>query len=305
MPGESVLVVDDSEARLDILSRLLRRNGFLPVVAKNGLAALSLPEQQKVSLVIINASLAQPDGTELAERLRRSVRGWYLPSLLLIPKENLQQGTEPALCGADGYISFPCSSNDLARRIDDILKEKKAKDYAEEQLRAATRKHIEQAVEGVAQDELSRKSAELVTDLSAGIVDLVEVESKKAVEKRVQQLVAEQLDSKIREIVEEVARVVISEESEDIVTRLVNSVVEQQVGQLLGKVETEEMPAVAERAVAKVVETMAREKVAEIAAETHAEVVQQIVGQIASSVEKSARAILPKVAKEILPQLNK
>lgn len=295
MPGEIVLIVDDSEARLDLMSRLLRRNGFEPLQAQNGLAALTVPEDKKVSLILINAALMQPDGQELAERLRRSARAWSLPILLLVPVEKQHPGEQQALYGADSFITFPCSAEDLARKADEVLRDKKARDFAEERLVEIARQHVSDVVDRVAEQELSAKSAEVISDLSAGIVDLVGVEAKKAVDLKVQELVAESFAEQVRAIVEDVARAVLAEESENIITTLVASVVEQQIGQILGKLETDELPGIARRAVEKVVEESVKEKVAQITMETHAETVQKLVNQISEVVERTARKIIPKI----------
>lgn len=299
MPGEGILLIDDSEARLTLMSQLLRHEGFVPVVAENGLAALTLPENNKVSLVVINAELIQPDGVELANRLRRSYRAWYLPILLLIPEEKMKEGQSPVLNGADGYIRFPCTATALSETIDDLLKEKVAKDYAESQLREKAKEHINDAVDEVAEQQLSAKSAEVVSNLSEGIVELVEVDARKAVEKRIEELTTGTLDELIRTRVEEVARVVLAEESEEIITRMVGQVVDQQIGQILGKVETDELPLIAARAVDKVAEEAARTKVEELARETHQELVNRLVSQIQSSVESVARKVLPGLIQEM------
>ncbi|HNT33385.1 MAG TPA: response regulator [bacterium] len=295
MPGETVLLIDDSEARLDMMSRLVRRNGFEPLQAQNGLAALTLPEDKKVALIIINTGLMQPDGEELAERLRRSSRAWYLPILLLVPSEKQHSGEQQPLFGADSFINFPCSAADLARKMDEVLRDKKARDFAEERLVEITRQHISDAVDRVAEQELSTKSAEVISDLSAGIVDLVSIEAKKTMDQKVQELVAGAFAEQVRAIVEDVARTVLAEESENIITTLVASVVDQQVGQILGKLETDELPNIARRAVEKVVEVAVKEKVAQITMETHAETVQKLVSQISEVVERTARSIIPKI----------
>lgn len=79
----SVLVVDDDEATLTMISIFLRRNGYRVISATNPLKALELLQSEKVSLVITDLMMPHVDGIGFTERLRKLPGLENLPVILV------------------------------------------------------------------------------------------------------------------------------------------------------------------------------------------------------------------------------
>lgn len=69
-PGCRVLIVDDSEDAVEMLSIMLLYKGHETCVALNGLEALRLAEEFRPEVAVLDIGLPGMDGYELAARLR-------------------------------------------------------------------------------------------------------------------------------------------------------------------------------------------------------------------------------------------
>jgi two-component system, chemotaxis family, chemotaxis protein CheY len=70
MPGDtSILLVDDDEATLHMISTFLRRNGYRVLAASNPIDALELLRRERVQLVITDWMMPHVDGISLTEQL--------------------------------------------------------------------------------------------------------------------------------------------------------------------------------------------------------------------------------------------
>jgi CheY-like chemotaxis protein len=66
-----ILLVDDDPTHIDIVRELLAPLGFIVLVANNGTIGLSLAEEGMPDLVLLDISMPDVTGWELARRLRR------------------------------------------------------------------------------------------------------------------------------------------------------------------------------------------------------------------------------------------
>ena len=71
--AETVLVVEDDEDIMDILSAYLRKHGFSVLSAVNGKEAMRLYGQGGIDLMLTDIVLPDMEGTELAERIRKGI----------------------------------------------------------------------------------------------------------------------------------------------------------------------------------------------------------------------------------------
>jgi DNA-binding response OmpR family regulator len=115
MPTRKILVVNDDPDMGHLLEQLLRRAGFLPLLASDCSGALALAELEQPDLVVLDIDLG-PDcsGLDLLRTLRERLD---TPVILLsgIPAVDvLVQGFD---LGADDYITKPFGHLELIARI--------------------------------------------------------------------------------------------------------------------------------------------------------------------------------------------
>src|SRR5215210_1094485 len=70
MSGETILIVDDEPTIVEVVALYLQREGFRVVTAADGTAALSMVEQQRPDLVVLDLMLPGLSGLEVTRRLR-------------------------------------------------------------------------------------------------------------------------------------------------------------------------------------------------------------------------------------------
>jgi CheY-like chemotaxis protein len=79
----TILVVDDHAPSRSLLSKLLRLEGHLPVLAENVWQALAILETHRVDLIILDFNLPGMDGDGLLAELAADARFHDLPVIML------------------------------------------------------------------------------------------------------------------------------------------------------------------------------------------------------------------------------
>ena len=72
-PPQTILIVDDDPVQRDLIRQLLEPLGFTVLTAASGAECLSLVEQHKVHLVLLDVSMPEMDGWEVADALHRGL----------------------------------------------------------------------------------------------------------------------------------------------------------------------------------------------------------------------------------------
>ena len=116
----TILVVEDNK---DMLSFLQRQFAGLyhVLVAGNGVEALSVLSDARVSLVITDIMMPEMDGLELCEHLKSNLDYSHIPVVLLTAKTAMEQKIEGLEHGADAYIEKPFSVEYLKVCISNLL----------------------------------------------------------------------------------------------------------------------------------------------------------------------------------------
>src|SRR6266545_7484472 len=114
-----VLVVDDEEVILDLISTGLRYEGFDVALAADGRAALVQAAQFQPHLVVLDWMLPGLDGLTVCRRLRAQSD---VAILMLTAKGELEERVAGLEGGADDYLVKPFKFQELLARIRAILR---------------------------------------------------------------------------------------------------------------------------------------------------------------------------------------
>ena len=68
---DTILVVDDDEAVLNMLCKVVREDRIVPVSAKSGSDALRLVEEQTFDLILLDVNMPGLDGFPVVQEIRR------------------------------------------------------------------------------------------------------------------------------------------------------------------------------------------------------------------------------------------
>ena len=115
-----VLVVDDEESITQLVSTVLRYEGFQVETAGDGGAAVKLARAFQPDIVVLDVMLPDLDGFEVYRRLANgSAR---VPVLFLTARDSTEDRVHGLTLGADDYVGKPFSLEELVARVRAVLR---------------------------------------------------------------------------------------------------------------------------------------------------------------------------------------
>ncbi|MBI2190420.1 MAG: sigma-54-dependent Fis family transcriptional regulator [Planctomycetes bacterium] len=108
----SILIVDDELAIREMMSEIIRSQGWRPVCAADGAEALRLLEQQRLDAVLTDLRMPGMDGFQLFQTIRRLYRD--LPVVMMSAYGGIETAVESIKCGAFDYLPKPFSVERIA-----------------------------------------------------------------------------------------------------------------------------------------------------------------------------------------------
>jgi CheY-like chemotaxis protein len=120
-----ILVVDDNEINLKLISKILELGGYEVATTRSGKAALEMVQKRMPDLAILDVMMPDMDGYELCGSLRQPPVNAKIPIVMLTA---LNDETERALAiksGANDLWSKPFEMDEMRGRLDALLNQKK------------------------------------------------------------------------------------------------------------------------------------------------------------------------------------
>ena len=115
-----LLVVDDEETILELLSRSLRFAGFEVMTAASGAEALRVAVASRPDLVLLDVMMPDGDGFEVVRQMRST--GPDLPVIFLSARDGVRERVAGLALGGDDYITKPFSLEEVLERIRAVLR---------------------------------------------------------------------------------------------------------------------------------------------------------------------------------------
>jgi signal transduction histidine kinase len=113
MNTETILVVEDDAAVLDVLGEMLETAGFRVVTGRNGLEGLAALEKTRPHLVVSDISMPKMDGYRFYEKVRERPEWTGIPFIFLTGKGEEDEIREGRRLGVDDYLVKPVREADL------------------------------------------------------------------------------------------------------------------------------------------------------------------------------------------------
>jgi two-component system KDP operon response regulator KdpE len=127
--SEKVLVIDDDEATVWVVSTLLKHHGFEVIEAVGPEEGLKLAYQKHPDLVLLDIMMPNMDGWEVCRRLRELSE---VPIIFLTAKSSVTDLVHGLELGADDYVIKPFDNQELVARVRANLRRSPASQSADE-----------------------------------------------------------------------------------------------------------------------------------------------------------------------------
>ncbi len=117
---KKIIVADDEELILKLVSDFLRNEGYEPITATDGEQALRLfDENPDTALLILDIMMPEVDGWEVCRRIREKSN---VPIIMLTARSQEFDELMGFEAGADDYVTKPCSPSVLMKRVAVLLR---------------------------------------------------------------------------------------------------------------------------------------------------------------------------------------
>jgi len=115
-----ILVAEDDANTRKLMCAVLRRNGFDPVQAADGVQALAVMEREHIDLAVLDLMMPNMDGYELTRELRLAWKN--LPILMVTAKQEPGDKRRGFIAGTDDYMTKPADEEEMVLRIKALLR---------------------------------------------------------------------------------------------------------------------------------------------------------------------------------------
>ncbi len=132
MSNEKILVVDDEDHIVELITYNLTNSGYKVITANNGIDAVRIAREEKPNLMLLDLMIPGLDGFDVCKSIRNDNETKDISVIMLTAKgEELDKilGLE---LGADDYITKPFSIRELLARIKAVLRRIKSLEGSEE-----------------------------------------------------------------------------------------------------------------------------------------------------------------------------
>lgn len=128
-----ILVVDDDNSIREVVSTILRENGYSVDTAENGKQAIEKTNARFYNLALIDIRLPDMEGTELLNRMRKTTP--RMVKIIVTGYPTLQNAVEAVNRNADAYVTKPVKIDELLGTIRKHLeKQEQDKEQSEQKV---------------------------------------------------------------------------------------------------------------------------------------------------------------------------
>lgn len=129
----NILIIDSSEASLEIMTKFLIGNGFDVTTMSDGTGAHVKVSISSPDLIIIDAELSTGSGYDVCKKIRENDNDGFTPVLMMGAIETPHSQTRAIAAGADDFMSKNLEASVLLSKIKSLLRIKNLSDQLRNQ----------------------------------------------------------------------------------------------------------------------------------------------------------------------------
>lgn len=176
MDKPRILIVDDIEENLKVLTETLTRQGFHPLQAKNGERAIQIAKKAQPSLILLDIKMPGMNGYETISILKSDPETVDIPVIFISALNQIEDKVKGFKSGAVDYVSKPFQKEEVIARVTTHLKLREAQKAIElerEKSEALLRNVLPQAVANELK-ESGKSEPQSFSDVSILFSDVVD-----------------------------------------------------------------------------------------------------------------------------------
>ena len=116
---QRILIVDDNEDIREVLGTYVAKEGFEPVVAKDGFEALDMFHKTNPAVILLDVMMPELDGFQVCREIRRESN---IPIIMVTARGEDFEKIMGLDIGADDYIVKPFSPGEVMARVRAVLR---------------------------------------------------------------------------------------------------------------------------------------------------------------------------------------
>ncbi len=120
------LVVDDSITVRRVTQRLLERNGMRVITAKDGVEAVSILQDLKPDVILLDIEMPRMDGYEVAAHVRNDARLRDVPIVMVTSRVSEKHRARAIELGVNDYLGKPYQESQLLDAIEPLVHRRSA-----------------------------------------------------------------------------------------------------------------------------------------------------------------------------------
>ncbi len=114
----TILIVDDSETMLKLISEALKGEGYELILAADGKSALDIISSRiSLDMALLDVMLPDIDGYDICKVLRNTPRTAHIPIIMLTGFGDLENRLQAFEAGADDFMPKPFQMQELQARV--------------------------------------------------------------------------------------------------------------------------------------------------------------------------------------------
>ena len=117
----TVLVVDDNDDNVRIMSAILLARGFEVRIAHDGKSALDSIEQKRPDLVLLDILMPGMDGMQVLDHIKGNPRTASIPVIMVTARAQDEDVLDGYRFGAEYYVTKPFTSRQLLYAVALVL----------------------------------------------------------------------------------------------------------------------------------------------------------------------------------------
>jgi anti-anti-sigma factor len=121
-----ILVIDDNKMILTLVSSIFKGEGYVVLIANDGMTGLELAQQEQPDLIICDVMMPKVNGYDVLSTIRQNPGTEVTPFIFLTAKDTKSDLRHGMSLGAEDYLTKPFTKAEITSAVKTQLKKREA-----------------------------------------------------------------------------------------------------------------------------------------------------------------------------------